>query len=168
MGKSRKGYIMGSKLHKMALCKSPLKQTDPYIDYMGDYNEKLNRYKTPKKDPVGDLKNMIVKEGSRRIKKGLVKAAIPAAIGESAIGTGGVVPALATYGAIKTIGGVANYLDKHGNPVELFKNNPKSRQGGGGGYMSLGKKEAGIKDTGGNLPDILKLDSDPTKKKRRR
>ena len=137
MGKSRKGYIMGSKLHKMALCKSPLKQTLPKT--IEDINSKKERVK--------DLKNLVVKEGSRRIKKGLVRAAIPAALGETAVVAGGIVPAMATYGTAKTIGGIKNYLDEHGTEVKAFKDQPS--------WQDLSKK-AGGPEIKSSLPDSLK------------
>ena len=161
MAKSRKGYIMGSKLHKMAMCKSPLKQTVMLPDPgQGDVLDK-------KVDIKRDIKKVArggVKQGAKYgVSKG-VEASLPTVAGYTGLGTtgttilsGGIVPALATYGAIKAIGGTANYLDKHGTQVEAFKDNiswqDRSRAAGGPDIKS-------------KIPDILKLDSDPTKKKR--
>ena len=132
MGKSRKGYIMGSKLHKMALCKSPLRQVESKVTH--DIGEQF-------KNIAGEVitKKTIPKYSAKGLLAGTTGA------GGTILATGGTV--LTGIAAAKTIGGIKNYLDEHGTEVKAFKDQPS--------WQDLSKKAGGPTITS-SLPDYLK------------
>ena len=155
MNKSRKGYIMGSKLQRTCGV-SPLKST-PSIDYMGNvtgvnFEKKDDKSESGKSNKlVEDVKNigsMLVTE--KTVPKKVIQSALITSA-PSSVATTVAMPLAAGAGAIHTLKKIGNYMDEHGTPVQTFQ--------GRKSWQELSKESGGptIKDT---RPNYLLTDKE--------